>query len=236
MQGEHLKIDAQTRISRRPERQATDRTRLDEILDAALVAHLAVVRDGEPLVIPVACARDGDALLLHGSTGAGALRLAASGAPVSVAITLVDGLVVARSAFDNSMNYRSAVIFGVPTVLEGEDKITALNTLTDQLLPGRSDEVRPSSPKELAATLILRLPLDTASVKIRAAPASTDLADGEDRTAWAGVIPLALHPSAPIPTPDVPNETRPPASVTEFIARTRSQGAASRAAFEPPRQ
>ncbi|SDS81157.1 hypothetical protein SAMN04489812_3112 [Microlunatus soli] len=236
MEDEHLDVDQRTRIGRRPERQATDRSALYAILDEALVAHLAVVRDGEPLVVPIACARDGDAVLLHGSTGAGALRLAASGAPVSVAVTLIDGLVVARSAFDNSMNYRSAVIFGTPTVLQGDDKIAALATLTDRLLPDRSAEVRPSTAKELAATLILRLPLDTASVKIRAATASTEPDDGEDRTAWAGVIPLALQPSSAIPTSDVPDGTELPASVTTFIARARSQAVAIRAALEPPEQ
>ena len=140
---------------------------LEEILDTALMAHVAYVRDGSPVVLPFACARDGDWLLLHGSTGAGLLRACAAGQPISAAITHLDGLVVARSTFDNSMNYRSAVVFGVPEVLTGAEHERALDILVDHLLPGRSAEVRRSSRKELAATMVLRVRLDQVSVKVR---------------------------------------------------------------------
>lgn len=233
MSGRQLPIDERTTVGRRSQRQVTDGEALYEILDSALVAHLAVVRNGEPLVIPVACARDGDALLLHGSTAAGALRLAASGAPVSVAVTLIDGLVIARSVFDNSMNYRSAVIFGVPQVLEGDAKIAALATLTDQLLPGRWDEVRASTDKELAATLVLRLPLESASVKVRAEPASVEPDDGEDRTAWVGVVPLSLQPSDPVAGSDVSSDVPTPDSVTAFIDGLHTNASLSRRAAAP---
>jgi len=138
-----LPITARTRIHRLSERQAVERQTLMAILDEALIAHVAAVVDGVPVVLPFACARDGNALLLHGSTGAGLLRACAEAQPICVAVTHLDGLVVARSVFDNSMNYRSAVIFGIAQVLTGEDKEQALNRLVDHLLPGRTSEVRP---------------------------------------------------------------------------------------------
>jgi uncharacterized protein len=206
-----LGVDAGTRIRRLPERQVTDREALYDILDHALVAHVAIVRDGLPVVIPFVPARDGDTLLLHGSTGSGVMRACASGAPVAVGITLLDGLVVSRSVFDNSMNYRSVVVFGVPEVLERDAKEAALHTLVEHLLPGRSGEVRPSSRKEYAATLVLRLPLDRVSVKVRSGQAVTE-PDDEDPSVWAGVIPLSTRPGDPIPdngvTVDVPPSVR----------------------------
>ena len=206
-----LGVDAGTRIRRLPERQVTDREVLYDILDQSLVAHVAIVRDGLPVVIPFVPARDGDTLMLHGSTGSGLMRACASGAPVAVGITLLDGMVVSRSVFDNSMNYRSVVVFGIPEVLEGDAKEAALHTLVEHLLPGRSGEVRPSSRKEYAATLVLRLPLDRVSVKVRSGEAVTE-PDDEDPSVWAGVIPLSTRPGDPIPdntvTVDVPPSVR----------------------------
>jgi uncharacterized protein len=214
---DRLGVDAGTRIRRLPERQVTDREVLYDILDEALVAHVAIVRDGLPVVIPFVPARDGDTLLLHGSTGSGLMRACASGAPVAVGITLLDGLVVSRSVFDNSMNYRSVVVFGVPEVLEGDAKEAALHTLVQHLLPGRSGEVRPTSRKEYAATLVLRLPLDRVSVKLRSGQAVTE-PDDEDPTVWAGVIPLSTQPGDPVPdngvTADVPPSVH--AAVSNF--------------------
>jgi nitroimidazol reductase NimA-like FMN-containing flavoprotein (pyridoxamine 5'-phosphate oxidase superfamily) len=208
-----LPVTARTQVRRLPERQRTDRELLHAIVDEALIAHVAVVRDGLPVVIPFAVARDGDDLLLHGSTGAGLLRAAGSAAPISVAITHVDALVVARSSFDNSMNYRSVVAFGTPQVVEGEAKTEALKILTDHLLPGRWDEVRASTRRELAATLVLRLPLDEVSVKVRDAPATVTEDDGEDRRVWAGLLPLRMVTADPITHPEVPAGVEVPASV-----------------------
>ena len=213
---DELSVEAGTRIGRLPERQVTDRARLDAILDEAIVAHVAVIRDGLPMVIPFACARDGDSLLLHGSTGSGLLRIAASGQPISVGVTLLDGLAVARSAFDSSMNYRSVVAFGVPEVLSGEEKEAALHHLTEHLLPGRSNEVRPSTRKEYAATLILRLRLDRVSVKIRDGEAVEE-PDGEDQSVWAGILPFGTAAHEPVPDPGVTAEV--PASVRAAAAR-----------------
>lgn len=213
---DELSVEPSTRIGRLPERQVVDRAVLDAILDAAIVAHVAVVRDGLPLVIPFACARDGETLLLHGSTGSGLLRIVAAGEPVAVGVTLLDGLAVARSTFDNSMNYRSVVAFGVPEILEGDEKEAALHLLTEHLMPGRSTEVRPSTRKEYAATLVFRLPLDRVSVKVRDGEAVEE-PDGEDQSVWAGILPFTTAIGDPIPDPGVTAEV--PASVRAAAER-----------------
>jgi nitroimidazol reductase NimA-like FMN-containing flavoprotein (pyridoxamine 5'-phosphate oxidase superfamily) len=233
-----LAVTDRTRIRRIGERQVTDRAMMYTILDHALIAHVAVVRDGLPVVLPLACARDGDSLLLHGSTGAGLLRDAASGAPIAVGVTLLDGLVVARSVFDSSMNYRSLVAFGVPEVLEGQAKEQALQRLVEHLLPGRWDEVRPSSQRELATTLVLRLWLDEVSVKVRDEAVTAD-PDGEDRTVWAGVLPTLTVAGDPVCHGDVPPDVDVPSSVRTAAERLRAeahriQAAAVRAARRHP--
>jgi nitroimidazol reductase NimA-like FMN-containing flavoprotein (pyridoxamine 5'-phosphate oxidase superfamily) len=212
MASAELPVTGRTRVRRLAERQVVDPSLLDEILAEALIAHVAAVHEGVPIVLPFAFARDGDAVLLHGSTGAGVLRACASGQPISVAITHLDGLVVARSAFDNSMNYRSAVIIGVPELLSGPAKERALRVITDHLLPGRTAEVRPSTNKETAATLVLRLPLTEVSVKARSA-AAIAADDPEDRSVWAGVLPLARLSFPPLPSSEVPADVRIPDSV-----------------------
>ncbi len=193
-----LPVSETTRVRRLADRQSTDRSVLEEILDTALMAHVAYVRDGSPVVLPFACARDRNWLLLHGSTGAGLLRAAAAGQPISAAITHLDGLVIARSTFDNSMNYRSAVVFGVPEVLTGAEHERALDILVDHLLPGRSAEVRRSSRKELAATMVVRVRLDQVSVKVRTGGPTVTSDDGEDRAVWAGVLPLLTVAGPPV--------------------------------------
>lgn len=203
-----LPVTDRTRITRMPERQRTDRAELYGILDAALVAHVAIVRDSLPLVLPMGFGRGGDALYLHGSTGSGIFRAMASGTPISVTVTHLDGLVYARSLFDSSMNYRSAVVFATPTVVADADKEEALHAVSEHLMPGRWNEVRPMTKRELAATLVLRLPLDEASVKVRAHGASEDPDDGEDRSVWAGVLPLHLAALAPMASALTPAGTR----------------------------
>ena len=211
-----------TRITRLAERQRDDREALHDVLDAALVAHVAAVRDGVPVVLPLLHARDGDRLLLHGSTGGGLLREAAAGAPVTVAVTVVDGLVVADSLFESSANYRSAVVFGRCEVVPAEGKLEALRVLSERLLPGRWEEVRLPTAKELAATLVLSMPLDTASVKVRSGPPSpldTTAAPPPDGVPlWWGVVPLATRPGAPLPAPDLPAGTPLPPSVRSLLA------------------
>src|SRR4051812_36011238 len=161
-----------TRVTRLPERQRHDRAALDDVLDSALVAHVALVRDGVPVVLPLLHARDGDRLLLHGSTGGGLLRAAAAGEPVAGAGTVVGGAVVGGSLFESSGEYRPPLVFGRCRAVPPEGRLDALRALSDHLLPGRWDEVRPPTPKELAATLVLELSLDEASVKVRTGPPS----------------------------------------------------------------
>ncbi len=219
-----LDITARTRVGRLPERQRTDRAALDALLDDALVATVSTVRDGEPFVLPMAVARDGDRLLLHGSSGAGLLGVVAAGARVAVCVTRVDALVYARTVFDSSMNYRSAVVFGVPTRLQGDEALAALEALTAHLMPGRWDEVRPPTRKELAATVVLALPLAEASVKVRDSGASGGEADAPG--VWAGVVPVVRQLGAAVSAADA---TAPvPASVDR--ARERFSAAPPTAA------
>jgi nitroimidazol reductase NimA-like FMN-containing flavoprotein (pyridoxamine 5'-phosphate oxidase superfamily) len=216
-------MDDELRVHRLSEYQVEDRAVLDAILDDALVAHVGVVRNGGPVVLPFACARDGDQLLLHGSTGAGVLRLAGA-EPVCVTVTHLDGLVFARSLFESSMHYRSALVLGDAEVLEGTAKVEALEHLAEHLMPGRAAEVRANSRKELAATLVLRVPLDRFSVKVGRSDAH-EPGDGESRDVWAGVLPLPSGAGEPVPAPDVPVGVTVPDSVRRSAARGGSLGA-----------
>jgi uncharacterized protein len=211
MTTELLPVTERTRVRRLRERQVRDREVLYEILDSGLVAHVALCVDGGPVLLPVAYARDGDRLLLHGSTGAGLLRAAAGGAPIAVAVTHLDGLVFARSIFESSMNYRSAVVFGTAKVLEGDERVDALRALSGHLMPGRWDEVRPPTTRELAATLVLALPLDEVSVKVRTGGPSAD--DASDPNVWAGVLPLGVRTHDAVAADDVPPGASPPDSL-----------------------
>jgi len=192
-----------TRSRRLADHAVTERAALHAVLDAALVAHVAITgQDGQPFVLPVAYARDGERLLIHGSTGSRLFRGLAAGAPTCLTVTLLDGLVLARSAFESSMHYRSAMVLGSCTVVPDADKVAALDLLTDHLLPGRRPQLRPHSAKELAATLVLALPLDEASVKISHDAPNDDAAD-LDTPIWAGVVPITEHFGEPVPAPDL---------------------------------
>ncbi|NUU20385.1 MAG: pyridoxamine 5'-phosphate oxidase family protein [Streptomycetaceae bacterium] len=192
-----------TRVRRLAEKAVTDREILHRVLDAGLVAHVAVADDrGRPYVLPVAYARDGDRVLIHGSTGSRLFRSLAAGAPTCLTVTLLDGLVVARSAFESSMNYRSAMVLGSCEVVDGAAKAAALDLLTDHLMPGRRAELRAHKAKELAATLVLALPLDEASVKVSAGAPDDDATD-LDTPVWAGTVPLGETFYDPVPAPDL---------------------------------
>lgn len=184
-----------TRIRRLPEKTLTDRAALDEILDAALLAHVGITEAGQPFVLPMACARDGDRLLLHGSTGSRLMRALANGVPACVTVTHLDGLVLARSAFNSSMNYRSAMILG--TARPVADDLEALRLLTEHLLPGRWEQLRAPLRKELAATLVLEMPLTEWSVKV-----SEGMPDDPPQdlatSVWAGVVPLTVERGEPV--------------------------------------
>jgi nitroimidazol reductase NimA-like FMN-containing flavoprotein (pyridoxamine 5'-phosphate oxidase superfamily) len=188
-----------SRVRRAPKRADYDRETIDAILDEALVAHLGFVADGQPYVIPTLHARVGDEVYVHGSAASRMVTLLGAGVPACLTVTLVDGLVLARSAFHHSMNYRSVVVLGSARFVEGpEERERALQAFTEQLIPGRWDEVRPPTRQELKGTRVLALPLTEASAKLRAGGPVDDDED-YDLDVWAGVVPLALTPGAPQP-------------------------------------
>lgn len=193
---------SRARVRRLHERARYDREAIDAVLDAGLVAHLGFVQDGQPYVIPTLHARIGDQLYVHGSSASRAIRTLGDGVPACVTVTLLDGVVLARSVFEHSMNYRSVVVLGTAVpVTEPDEKRQALHGFTEKLLPGRWDEARQPTARELKATGVLRLPLDEASAKIRdGGPEDGDSPDAE-LDVWAGHIPLVLRALEPVPDP-----------------------------------
>ena len=186
-----------TRVRRLPRRAAYDRATIDAILDEALVCHLAFAVDGQPYAIPTAFARIDDHVYVHGAAASRMLR-AAAGAPICFTVTLVDGLVLARSAFHHSMNYRSVVALGpAEEVVDEAERLAAMRALVERVAPGRWDQIRPPNRQELKATTILRLALSECSAKTRTGP---PIDDPEDLAlpCWAGVVPLALTRGAPV--------------------------------------
>lgn len=186
-----------------PERvSTTDRAARDRLLADTGVGHFAFVEEVRPVVMPIAFAPTDDALILHGSTGSWWLRRLATGIPVTASVMTVDGLVFARSAFESSMRYRSAILFGSCAPLDGEEKLAALDLITDALLPGRREELRPHNRRELAATLILRMHIDEWTFKHSAAwPEDPDEDMATDT--WAGVLPILTTYGEPLASPDL---------------------------------
>ena len=198
---DHLAATERTRVRRLRERGTHDRTLVEAIVDEAYVAHVGFVVDGEPRVLPMTYGRDGDVLYLHGAVGNAMLR-ASAGAEVCVTITLLDGLVLARSAFHHSMNYRSVVLVGTAEKVDDPDeKRRAFDVIVDHVLPGRSATARPTNDEELRTTLVLRLPIAEGSAKVRAGGVGDD-AEDLDLDVWAGVVPLALVAGDPVQDPD----------------------------------
>ena len=193
------------RVRRLHDKAAYDRERIHAILDEALVAHLGFVHEGTPFVIPTLHARVGDAVYVHGSSASRTLRALAGAVPVCLTVTLLDGLVLARSVFEMSVNYRSVVVLGeARAVTDPDEKLRALEAFTEQVLPGRWAAVRGPTPQELKATSILMLPLDEASAKV--SEGGPD--DGESADAalpvWAGHLPLHVVPGEPVACPHLP--------------------------------
>ena len=191
---------ARTKVRRLRELARYDRSAVNAILDEATVCHVGFVDEGQPFVIPTAIARINDYAYLHGSRVSRMLKLLAAGNPACITVTLLDGIVVARSAFNSSMNYRSVVILGSAEKVTGENKRTALDAFTEHLIPGRTGDIRASRPKELAATTVVRFSLEEASVKVSEGPPSDEKSDYESDV-WAGVIPLTLKCGKPQPDP-----------------------------------
>jgi nitroimidazol reductase NimA-like FMN-containing flavoprotein (pyridoxamine 5'-phosphate oxidase superfamily) len=208
-----------TAVRRLPEKQLHDRASLDAVLDAGRVAHIAVQDDeGQPYVVPVAYARDGDDVLFHGSTASRLFRSLAAGAPTCLTVTLLDGLVLARSVFESSMHYRSAMVLGSSAPLEGAAKITALERISEHLMPGRWADARQPNRKELAATLVLSMPLDEWSVKVSDGPPD-DATEDLDLPVWAGILPMYEAYGAAAPAPDLRPGLELPSYVREWTAR-----------------
>ena len=196
-----MTISADTRLRRLPERGSKDFELACAIIDEAKICHVGFTLDEQPYVIPMALGRDGNTLLLHGSVLSRLMQNLADGLPCCVTITHLDGMVLARSAFHSSMNYRSLMVFGQARVISvPEEKIRGLDKLVDHLVPGRTAELRPSTRKELNATTLLGLPIETFSIKTRSGPPS-DAASDLDAPVWAGVIPLKLTEGTPEDAP-----------------------------------
>ncbi len=202
-----------TRVRRIPEKAVRDVAVRDAVLDAGFMAHVAVQGpDGQPFVVPVGYARDGDHVLFHGSTASRLFRGLAAGAPTCFTVTLLDGMVLARSTFESSMHYRSVMVLGSCTVLEGDAKTAALQRITEHLLPGRWAEARHPNKKELKATLVLALPLDETSVKISDGPPD-DVPEDVHLPIWAGTVPLREAFGTPVDAPDLAFDVAVPAYV-----------------------
>lgn len=205
-------------MTRLSDKASNDRAALDRLLDTVNIGHFAIVgADGHPVVLPTAIVRDGDRVLAHGSTGSGWLRRLAAGAPTCLAVTAFDALVVARSAFESSMRYRSAVLFGqCEAITEPDAKNRALDVITDALIPGRRAEIRASTGKEIAAVLVLALPIEEWSLKVSEGWPE-DPPEDVDGPAWAGVLPVEQRYAEPLPAPDLRDGISAPASVRHLL-------------------
>ncbi|MNT24022.1 Pyridoxamine 5'-phosphate oxidase [compost metagenome] len=210
-----------TTLKRLPKRGSYDRDLVNAILDEGLLCHVGFVVDGLPFVIPTAYWRIGDRIYLHGAPVSRMLTQLRQGGDVCVTVTLLDGLVLARSAFHHSMNYRSVLIFGRAEWVEGEaEKLAAMEAFMEHVVPGRAAEVRPPNPAEVAGTLILAIAIEEASAKVRSGPPVDDARD-MDWPVWAGEIPVHMVGTQPEVSPDLRFELPVPAYAREY---TRSRG------------
>jgi uncharacterized protein len=211
-----MKLTERTKLRRLPARGSHEAESISAILDAAFLAHVGFHVNGQPFVIPTLFGRDGNKLYLHGSSVSRMLRELETGVPACVTVTLVDGLVLARSAFHHSMNYRSVVAFGTARkIADPDQKVRALEIISEHLIAGRWNDVRSPSEQELKATTVLEFSIDEASAKVRTGP---PLDDEEDysQPVWAGVLPLKLAPQVPIPDPRMADGTEVPQYVLQF--------------------
>ncbi|PYV58403.1 MAG: pyridoxamine 5'-phosphate oxidase family protein [Acidobacteria bacterium] len=210
---------SRTRVVREPHRGVYDRAEAYRILDQGFICHVGFVAQGQPYVIPTGYGRDGDNLYIHGSAASRMLRNLDQGIPACVTVTLLDGLVLARSIFNHSMNYRSVVILGTAhAVTDQEEKLKALQILSDHIIPGRWTDSRQPNEKELKATLALKLPIEEFSAKVRQGPPLDDEEDLSFQT-WAGVIPLQMVASEPIDDPTLQGEIKIPEYARNYVRK-----------------
>ena len=219
---EQLPRTQRTTLKRLPKRGSHEREVINQILDEGFICHVGFAIDGQPFVIPTGYARTGDRLLIHGSQASRMLRALKEGIDACVTVMLLDGLVLARSAFHHSMNYRSVMIFGRAELVEDrEEKLAALFALSEHMIPGRWKDVREPNEAELQQTTVLSLPIDEASAKIRTGP---PLDDEEDypMNVWAGVLPFRLVTEHPIADPRLPAGINVPDYVIEYRRKSKS--------------
>jgi uncharacterized protein len=210
------KPTTRTTLKRLVERGEYDRGIVYRILDEAFVCHVGFIIDAQPYVIPTGYGRIGDRLYIHGSAASRMLRSISGGIPICVTVTLVDGLVLARSAFHHSINYRSVIIFGTATLVSDlREKMAALETFTEHIIPGRWSEVRKPNEQELKATTVLVLALEEVSAKIRSGPPKDDLAD-QDIPVWAGELPLRVEAQVPVNDPNLKPGITPPSYAVNY--------------------
>lgn len=222
-----------TRVRRLPKRGAYDRATIDAILDEGLVCHVGFVVNGQPFVIPTLHARDGDRVLIHGSAASRMLTIVGEGVDVCLTVTLLDQLVIARSAFHSSMNYRSVVMLGKARLIEEPNaKMEALRALVEHLIPGRWDDCRQPNAREMKATWILEIPIDEASAKIRT---GGPIDDDEDYALdlWAGVLPMGSGFGKPIADTKLRRGIKTPAYLARYARPSRAPSASS---THPPTQ
>ncbi len=208
-----------TTLKRLPARGVYDRKLVYQILDEGFICHVGFVVEGRPIMIPTGYARSGDQLYIHGSQASRMLRALKTGIDACVTVTLIDGLVLARSAFHHSMNYRSVVVFGRATIVDdAATKLAALRAFSERVIPGRWDEVRLPNEEELKSTTVLSLPLEEVSAKVRTGP-PIDEEEDCDLAVWAGVIPLQLAAAAAVPDPRMSVSVEPPKYASEYKRR-----------------
>ena len=215
----NLKVTKRSKVRRLPKRGSQERELIYNILDEALVAHVGFTVDNQPFVIPMAYGRKGDRLYLHGSSVSRLLKTLEQGVDVCFAVTLLDGLVIARSLFHHSMNYRSVVLFGKAKLVESEaEKMNALQAFSEQMIPGRWLDARIPNSQELKATKVLSFPIEEGSAKIRTGPPSDDVEDYA-LPIWAGELPLKLTAGVPVLDPKLASNIAIPEYITHYHRR-----------------
>lgn len=212
----NLKVTKRSKVRRLPKRGSQERELIYNILDEALVAHVGFMVDSQPFVIPMAYGRESDQLYLHGSSVSRLLKTLEQGVDVCCTVTLLDGLVIARSLFHHSMNYRSVVLFGTAKLVENEaEKLAALQAFSEQMIPGRCSDARIPNSQELKATKVLSFPIEEGSAKVRTGPPSDDLEDYA-LPIWAGELPLKLIAGVPILDPKLAPNIAIPEYITHY--------------------
>lgn len=205
-------MSEKTTIRRLPERALADREQIHSILDDGFLCHVAYLREGRPVVIPTLYAREGNSLLLHGSNSSGFVRAVRESSPLSIGVTHVDAIVAARSGFHSSVNYRSVVVHGQGSILEGGEKARALDLIVDWMIPGRVEDIRGPTEIELRQTSVVAVPLDEVSAKVRTGGPKDDPDDLGSNT-WAGIIPIVQTRGEPVPA----NEIDPDIAIPDYL-------------------